>query len=301
MTTTIVVAQPPRFRQIAREQIRATALSLRIPAMIGGVLTVLATVIALADYFSGRGTGVEFAPELSLMPAFAGVILAVTPWLAQRRQKSGFFWSMPVDRSQHALAKVVAGWIILMIAVTGFVLWLLILALITKGNITGDEMINLLPPGTEPPWSPVDLELMTKVRWVPQPVLWLTPFTAATGTYAIASGVMVGIRHPLRWIAGIIATFFLLAAITQGLGSQYYWQRIGDVVDAVMRGPYGLDGLMSAGAESAKTSAAVPGGDVISVWYHLPSIRDWVIATILWTSLGLAGLAAALWRHRERR
>ena len=50
MTTTIVLAQPPRFGQVVREQIRATALSLRIPAMIGGVLTALATVMALADY-----------------------------------------------------------------------------------------------------------------------------------------------------------------------------------------------------------------------------------------------------------
>src|SRR5688572_6463695 len=143
MNTAAVGSQPPRFGHVVREQIRATALSLRIPAMIGGVLTAVATVLALADYFSGRGTGVEFAPELSLIPAFAGVIIAVTSWLAQRRQKAGFFWSMPVDRSRHALAKVVAGWIILMIAVTGFVLWLLILALITKGNITGDEMVNL--------------------------------------------------------------------------------------------------------------------------------------------------------------
>jgi hypothetical protein len=301
MNTAAEASQPPRFGHVVREQIRATALSLRIPAMIGGVLVALATVISLADHFSGRGTGVEFAPELSLMPAFAGVILAVTSWLAQRRQKSEFFWSMPVDRSQHALAKVVAGWIILMIVVTGFVLWLLILALVTKGNITGDEMINLLPPGTEPPWSPADLDLMTRVRWVPQPILWLTPFTAATGTYAIASGVMIGVRHPLRWIAAIIATFFLIAAIAQGLASQHYWQEIGDVVDAVMRGPYGLDGLMSAGAESAKTSAAVPGGDVISVWYRLPSVRDWMIATILWTSFGMVGLGAGLWRHRERR
>jgi hypothetical protein len=208
---------------------------------------------------------------------------------------------MPVDRSQHAFAKVVAGWIILMVVATAFVLWLLILALITKGNITGEELINLFPPGTKPPWSPVDLDRIEKVRWVPQPILWLTPFTAATGTYVITSGVMVGIRHPLRWIAGIIASFFLIAAITQGLGSQEYWQKIGDVVDAVMRGPYGLDGLLSAGAESAKTSAAVPGGDVISVWYELPSIRNWIVATALWTGIGIAGLAGALYRHRERR
>ena len=300
MTTTIAVAQPPRFGQVVREQVRATLLAIRIPAIIAGALLALATFFVFFDHFRGRG-GVEFAPELSLIPAFAGVIIAVTSWLAERRQRSGFFWSLPVDRSQHALAKVVAGWIILMIAVGAFFIWLLVLALITKGTIRGDEMINLFPPGTEPPWTPVDLDLIRQVRWNPPPILWLTPFTAATGTYAIASGVMIGIRHPLRVIAGIAATFFLIAAITQGLGSQHYWQSIGDVVEAVMRGPYGLDGLLSAGAESAKTSAAVPGGDVISVWYEIPSVHDWIIATILWTTLGLTGVAAALWHHRERR
>jgi hypothetical protein len=298
--TSIGVPQPPPFGQVVRTQVSATLLALRIPLRIAAALLAFATFFVFADYFNGRG-GVEFAPELSLIPGFAGVIIAVTSWLAERRQRAAFFWSLPVNRSRHAVAKVVAGWTILMIGVTGFVLWLLILALITKGNITGEEIINLFPPGTEPPWSPVDLELIRKVRWAPQPILWLTPFTAATGTYVIASAVMLGIRFPLRWIAAIGATLFLIAGTSQALGSQRYSERLGDVVDAVMRGPYGLDGLLSAGAESAKTSAAVPGGDVISVWYELPSINDWVIATLLWTSLGIAGLAAGLWRNRENR
>ena len=299
MTTTIVVHRPPRLAQVIREQIRATALSLRIPGIIGGVLAALATFLAFADFIRGRG-GVEFAPELSLIPAFAGVILAVTAWLGEKRRNAGFFWTLPVDRSQHALAKVVAGWIILMIAVTAFVLWLLILSLITKGNITGDEIVRLLPQGYTDGQA-VSPSMLRTVRWVPMPVLWLTPFFAATGMYAIASAIMVGIKNPLRLIAAGIAGALLLAAVGQGLESEVYWQKLGTVINAVMRGKYGLDGLMSAGAESLKTAVTLTNGELASVWHGLPSIRNWIIATILWTGLGLAGLIAALWRHRERR
>ena len=299
MTTTIVVHRPPRFAEVVREQIGATLLSLRVPGIIGAALAVLVTFLALADFARGRG-GVEFAPELSLIPAFAGVIIAVTAWLGEKRPNAGFFWTMPVDRSRHALAKVVAGWIILLAAVTAFVLWLLILALITKGNFLGEEIIKLLPQGYTD-GQPVTPSMLRTVSWVPQPILWLTPFTAATGLYVIASGIMIGIKHPLRLIGAVIAGGLLIAAVGQGLESEAYWQKVGRIVDAVMRGRYGLDGLMSAGAESLKTAVRLTNGEVASVWHGLPSIHDWIIATLLWTGLGVAGLIAALWRHREQR
>src|SRR5688572_33046967 len=147
--TSIELHSVPRFGQVIREQFKAIALSLHLPALGVAFLATVVTMLAFADFLRGRG-GVEFAPELSMIPAFAGLLLPIALWQGEKRFGPGFFWTLPVDRTRHALAKVFAGWLVLMIAVTLFVLWLLILALITKGNITSDEMIQLLPSSSVP-------------------------------------------------------------------------------------------------------------------------------------------------------
>jgi hypothetical protein len=292
--------QPPRLSQVIREQFKVTALSIRWPAIALGGLATLVTILAIADFVRGRG-GVEFAPELSLIPALAGALLPIAVWQSERRFGPGLFWTLPVDRTRHALAKVFAGWLLLMIAVSGFVLWLLILALITKGNITGDDMIRLLPTAVVPPARTLDPSMLPTVRWSLQSVLWLVPFFAATGTYALASAIALGLRHPFRWIAGAIAGVLLIAAVGQGIGSEKFWLLTGKVINTLHEGRYGLDALLSARTESLKTSLTLSNGETVSVWRGLPDTGDWIIATVLWTSLGLAGLFAAVMRHRERR
>ena len=37
------------------------------------------------------------------------------------------------------------------------------------------------------------------------------------------------------------------------------------------------------------------------VWWAVPDLADWRIATLLWTGAGLLALWAAASRHRERR
>src|SRR6476659_6911343 len=98
----------PRMRQVIREQLAATALSLRLPAIGVAGLATLVTMLAIADFLRGRG-GVEFAPELSMIPAFAGMLLPVAVWQSEKRFGPGLFWTFPVDRTRHALAKVFAG------------------------------------------------------------------------------------------------------------------------------------------------------------------------------------------------
>ncbi|MDP9177338.1 MAG: hypothetical protein M3O61_06625 [Gemmatimonadota bacterium] len=290
----------PRLGQVIREQLKATALSLRLPAIGVAALASVVTMLALADFLRGRG-GVEFAPELSMIPAFAAALLPLAVWQSERRFGAGFFWTLPVDRTRHALAKVFAGWLLLMIAVTGFVLWLLILALITKGNITGDEVIRLLPTSTVPPPGTLDPSMLRTVRWVPQPVLWLAPFFAATGVYSFTSALALGLRYPFRWIIGLAAAVFLIAAAGQGLGSDALVLAVGNMVESLFLGTYGLDGLLSARTESLKTVVRLSDGQVVTVWRGLPVIGEWINATLLWTGIGVAGLFAAVMRHRERR
>jgi hypothetical protein len=295
----------PTLRTAIREHLKATALSLRTIAIIVASLGVLATLLVFSDFIRGRG-GVEFAPELSMIPAFAGLLLPVAMWPREKLFDGGHIWTLPVDRSRNAFAKFIAGWMILMAAVAVFTLWLLVLALITKGNITGDEVIKVLPPGFKAneisvgQVSGLDPSMLRTVTWIPDPLYWLVPFTAATGMYAIASGIMIGLKHPFRWVAGAFAAILLLGGVGQIAGDPF-WNRARPIIDGLMYGRYGLDGLLTARTESLHTVVTLTGGKLVRVWYALPTISDWVIATLLWTSLGIAGFAASLFRHRETR
>ncbi|MFL5529310.1 MAG: hypothetical protein ACJ791_08080 [Gemmatimonadaceae bacterium] len=297
--TSTELYHPPRLSEVIREQVKVTALSLRLPAIALAGLAAVVTMLSLSDFVRGRG-GVEFAPELSLIPAFVGILLPIGVWQSEKRFGPGFFWTLPVDRVRHALAKVFAGWIWLMIAVAGFVLWLLILALITKGNISGDEVVRLLPTSDHPRGT-LDPSTLRTIRWVPNPTLWLVPFTAATGTYVLASAIAVGLRYPFRWIIGAVAGAFLVAAVGHGIGSDTFWLKLGHFLQTLLEGRFGIDAVLSARAESLKTLATLTTGQTVTVWRGLPVISEWLAATLLWTGLGVAGLAAALFRHREHR
>jgi len=298
--TTMELHARPRFGHVIREQFKAAALSLHLPAIGVAALTAIVTMLAFSDFVRGKG-GVEFAPELSMIPAFAGLLLPIAVWQSEKRFGPGFFWTLPVDRTRHALAKVFSGWLLLMVAVALFVVWLLILALITKGNITSDEIIRLLPSTDFPRPRTLDPSMLRTIRWVPPPVLWIVPFTAATGAYAFASALALGLRYPFRWIIGLIAGVFLLAAVSHGMGSEGIEAAAGRMVESLFFGRYGIDALLTARTESLKTVVELSNGQTVTAWRGLPVISEWVTATLLWTGFAVAALAAALARHRERR
>ncbi len=292
--------QTPRFGQIVREQFSATALSLRPYVSIGIVIGAVATFLAYADYFR-RGVGTEFAPQMSLIPALAGIVLPVVLWQKERLFGAGFLWTLPIERTRQAFAKVFAGWLCLMIPIAAFVLWFLVLALTTKGNITSDEMVRVLPTPEIPPPGTLDPSLLQTIRWIPHPAFWFAPFTAGTAAYALMSGIMLGLRYPFRWIIGVIAGGFLIAAVGQGIESDAFWTKMQSVIQPLIEGPYGLDAVLSARSESLHTSVVLANGVYTSVWRALPVVSDWIIATLLWTGLGITGLCAALFRHRDQR
>ena len=290
----------PRYSQVIREQLKAVATLLRLPAVAAAALALVAMILAIASFVRG-GNGVDFAPELSLIPAFAGALLPFAVWHNEQRFRPGFLWTLPVDRVRQALAKVIAGWILLVIAMAAFLLWLFILALITKGRIGGDEMIQLLPTSDRPLPRTVDPSMLRTVRWALPPVLWLIPFLAATATYTLASAIALGFRHPFRWIAGAIAAVLMIGAVGQGIGSDEFWAVTGTIVNTLLEGRYGVDAVLSARTESLKTLVMLSNDEIVTAWRGLPVLSNWIIATLLWTGLGVAGLYAAVMRHRERR
>ena len=290
----------PRLGRVIREQLKSVAMMLRLPAIAAAALAAVALMLAIANFLRG-GNGVDFAPELSLIPAFTGALLPFAVWHNEQRFGTAFLWTLPVDRARQALAKVTAGWILLLIAMAAFVLWLFILALITKGRISGDEMIQLLPTSDLPSPHTVDPSMLRTVRWAFPPVLWLVPFFAATATYILASAIALGLRHPFRWIAGAIAAVLMIGAVGQGIGSDEFWVVSSRIVNTLLQGRYRIDAVLSARTESLKTRVMLSNDEIVTAWRGLPVISNWIIATLLWTGLGVAGLYAAVMRHREGR
>ena len=289
----------PRLRDVAGEQIRAVGLVLRRP--LAGLAAVAAAVtLIIVVHEIGGGEIIDFHPELSMLPAMAGFLLPLGVWKGERRFGPSFLWSLPVDHRRHALVKVGAGWVWLMAGVLVFMLWLLGLTLLSGGKILAEEAMRLLP-ATLPPSGALDPAALRTVRWAPTPLFWLVPFTAATGTYLLASALVVGLRHPLRWVIGAVVGIGLLSATVEAANAE----RVADVAELVAKpllyGPYGLDALFTARTESLHTEALLSTGERVAVWRGLPDLRQWAAATLLWTGLGLAALWAAASRHRERR
>ena len=290
--------QTPRLADVLREQVRAVALALRTPALVGLAILLLGSALAIAEFVTGGGR-VDFAPELSMVPAFVGLLFPIGVWKGERRFGTSFLWLLPVDRQRHALAKVTAGWICLMLAVLFFLVWIFVLALATGGNILGEHTVQLLPSAVIPEARTLDPAALRSIGYTPEPVFWLVPFTAATGTYLLASAVALGSRYPLRWIVGVPLGILLLSAL--GAAADIDWLRFlpSRLLRAVLEGRYGLDALFTARAESLKTAVVLSTGKTVSVWRGLPDVGEWALATFLWIGAGLVALLAAASRHRE--
>jgi hypothetical protein len=294
-----VLHETPRLGDVLREQVRAVALALRMPAMAALAVLILGSGLAIGEFVTGGGA-VDFAPELSMVPAFVGLLFPLAVWKGENRFGTSFLWLLPVDRRQHALAKVAAGWVCLMATVLFFLVWLFVLSLITGGNILGEHTVQLLPSTVIPDARALDPGALRAVRYAPEPVFWLVPFTAATGTYLLASAVSVGVRYPIRWIIGVLLAILLVSAL--GAAAHIDWLRLmpSRLVEIVFEGRFGLDALFTARAESLKTAVVLTTGKTVSAWHALPDVGDWVLATVLWLGVGLAALAIASLRQREK-
>ena len=288
----------PRPREVLREQLAVVGLSLRGPAAVGAALAALAMALVLAG-FLGADEAVHFHPEHQMLPGVLGLFLPAAVWKGEDRFGAGFFWTLPVDRRGHALARVFAGWAWLMAAVAFFVLWLLAVTLLSDGSVVPDEVLRVIPP-SHTPGGALDPAAVESVRWTARPVLWLVPFTAATGTYLLASALALGARHPFRWLVGVVLALFLVSALLEQAGGEWSGT-VMRFLDAGYNGPYGLDALLTARTESLKVDAVLPGGERVVVWRGLPHPGRWAAATVLWTAAGLAALWAAASRHRESR
>ncbi len=292
----------PRGRDVLLEQVRAVGLSIRGPAAaavaVGAVALLLAAIDVLQD-----GEALPFRPQQWVLPAFVGLLLPLGVWRGEARSAAGLLWTLPVDRRRHALARVAAGWVWLMAGVAVLVLGLLALALLSGGGILAPETLHVL---TSP--LPPDADVRAGVpvrtfRWTPEPVLWLVPFTSATATYLLASALALG--STARRIVAVAAGVFLLVAgvsvAGELTGSRWLVLAPSRAVSALVYGQHGLMTLLTGRTEVMGFRTALSPGETVMVWRDLPDVGRWAVATLLWTSAGLASLWAATLRHRERR
>jgi hypothetical protein len=256
----------PRGRDVVREQVRIVGLGLRREALIAAAVLGIVTLVIVSEIVLG-GAGIHFDADASFPISVAAFLFPFAVWRGERRFGPAFLWTLPVDRRRLALAKAFAGWVWLMAALTVFILWLLALALLSAA--TGVRTVTLFP------------------------------FTGATAMYLLGSALVLGLRHPLRWLLGTVGVFFLLVILSEAGGRTANGElRIvawSGLLRSAVYGPYGLDTLLSSGGfiSAAEHAAAA--------WRTLPDLAQWATTTFLWLGAGLAALLAAASRHGERR
>lgn len=299
--TEAILHATPRARDVLREQFRVIGLLLRWPAV--GLLLMLgvATVLGVAAIMR-YGEELGFHPEQLMLHGMMGLLLPIAVWRGQNRYGAGFLWTLPVDRRRHALLRVCAGWAWLMLAIALIVLWFLVLALISGADILARETLQMLPPNTYPAPGTLDPAVLRPVQWSPQPLLWLTPFTAATATYLFASSIALGLRHPLRTVLGVLLVMFAILFVGgEFIEIEFLKHAPERVLGPFFLAPYGFDTVLTARAEFLKVGTTLTTGESVIVWRGLPNVGHWAVATLLWIAAGLAAVWAAASRHRERR
>lgn len=227
----------PRWRDVVLEQVRIVRVCLRREALVVGVVVGIVTLVIAVNIV--RGTAASWFDSNEWWEvALAGFLLPFAVWRSDKRFAPAFLWTLPVDRRRLALAKVFAGWVWLMTAAVLYFLWQLTLA--TLSGVPGAEALSGVA------------------------------FIGVTVTYLFGSALVLGLRHPLHWLLGMVALLFFLGLLNNGLdlGS---WRSV----------------PMLGNAPAALSS--------------LSGLAQDAIATFLSVGAGLAALFAAASRHKEIR
>lgn len=292
----------PRLGAVLREQVHVTGLALRVPAMIAAGLVALVTLwVALQGL--NRDLDVSINAWPTQIPGLVGALLPLAVWARDDRFGAAFLWTLPVDRRTHALTKVAAGWVWLMVTVALFVLWLVAVTTAAGGRLL-PETLQLVTREAAVA-GPIDPATLRSVRWTPGPLVWLVPFTSATACYLLASAFALGSRFPLRWLLGVALAFVLVTVVgnaaSDSLGVRWLDHAPERLLDRLFATRWGLDAVLTARLETLAAPVPLTTGEYLRVWWGVPRLADWGIATLGWTGAGLLALLAAASRHRERR
>lgn len=291
------VRRVPRLREVLRAQVRATGFTLRFAIVLAAMWAVVATIFVALQVAEGDMPA-NLHAQPSALPGIIGALLPVGLWAREERFGPGYMWTLPVDRTTHALIRVLAGWTWLMAGAVLYVTCQLVLAISAGGDVLPVETLHVLTTSVRGR-GPLEPDALQAVRWAPGASVWLVPFTAATATYLLASAAMLGIRRPFRWALAAVLTLPVLAIVGRQLTGR---SDLADrVVEALLTGPYGLDALLTMRTATLDHRVTLTTGERLHAWMAVPDVADWRLAVLLWTSAGLLAVLAAALTHRERR
>lgn len=279
------------FGALLAEQVRVVALALRREAVLAGAA--LAAVCLLTLMMGLRyNEQLDLSPDM-LQPVLLVAILApFAVWKGDPIFGQAFLWTMPVRRQTAAVAKVLAGAFWLMAAILVALAGLALAALATGGHLGTAEM-RLVETGSG--MAPA------RVAWSTPFWTWLTPFAGALLLYLASSAALLGLRHPIRWFAGVVIGLTLLMFIGVGIGPDgAFEQAFERLVDPLTSGHFGLDFALTGGSVTLVYGVDRPGPGYDTVWHSLPSVGRWLGAALIWLCGVLLLLALAIRRHWER-
>jgi len=265
--TSIPMHTPPRWSDVAVEQIRAVGLRVRVfGALLFGAFMLYAFVairVAMRDHAATEAhirhsvTKFDFTPDISILITYLAMLLPVLIWAEENPKRRTYHLAMPVGRSVHALTKTFAGWVWL---ITGTAVFLAVVVSVdaVTSNIEGSATL-----------------LATRVAaWE-----WLVPFTAVTISYLLASAAGVGAQTPLIWLVGP-PIIYVSAGMAIGLLG---YPHLAESMFTLFSGNYG--------------AAAALGGRFIAIDAAGPRVTRWLLSTALWGAAA-ATLLVAVSRRR---
>ena len=256
----IALHEPPRPGDAAREQVRAVGIALRWDALIfvGLLLVFLAFNTIHAFRVAGdpnHQASIEYGPSGAAPMLMIAFLMPFVVWRGEDPARRAYHWAMPVPRATHTLFKVASGWLWLMLGVAAY------LAFVAALSLSTSAIIGYWPEHAAPAWE------------------WLVPFTAATVCYLLASALVVGSRHPWRWVFISLGVWLFGAAYVDSMDLH----ELGRALSTIWSGHWGLQAMLIGrprhiGDDDARRTA-------------------WMGATSLW---GAVGLLALLWAARWR-
>lgn len=232
----------PRMRDVLPEQIRVVGLSLRREALVVAVVLTLVSVVIAFDV--ARGTAATWFDSDSW--AHFGLLALIFPFAVWRRESRfgpAFLWTLPIDRRSLALAKVFAGWVWLMAALGIILLWQCTLAAVS--HVADAEVVGF------------------------------AAFPGATAVYLLASALVLGLRHPVRWVLGTVGLLLLLGFLDEGFSTLDRFVTLDQVCSAIV--------------------------DARTAWQRFPHAIQAVLPSVLFLAAGFVALWLAVSRHGERR
>lgn len=161
--------------------------------------------------------------------------------------------------------------------------WVSLTALASGGVLGVDEVrLLVLDPVGAAAGAPGAVE---SVNWTSPWWEWALPFTSATAAYLVVSTLILATARPLFWAVGLWVAGMLV------LGAADYWD-IGWIQHAADFVAWYV------GADPFTTGVRLPTG-VREAWTLLPTATMWMVSSVIWISLGLAGVLGASGRARN--